>query len=303
MKISVILPCFNGASTIALQLDALCRQSWAGDWEVIVSNNGSTDESMAIVAQYRHRLPDLQIVEAYQPPAPHLGACHTYNQAFKVASGDAFVLCEADDEVGEGWLEAMANALLEHEFVAARMNYHKLNSSWVVQPRGRKQALQEVDLPRLGCYPFYQYAWGCTFGFRRSVYETLGEFNMDFSCVFDAEYCWKAQAAGLDIHFVEDAIIYYRLRSSLDALLKQRQNWGEEFTLLMRCYNAPSGKLMALRTRLTLLWLTTLRLALTLATVLKLPNSRKYLYQTVADLGWNLGAMKGRTRPLPPSYA
>ncbi|MCY7394267.1 MAG: glycosyltransferase, partial [Leptolyngbyaceae cyanobacterium CAN_BIN12] len=73
MKLSVILPCFNGAETIAVQLEALTRQSWAGEWEVIVVNNGSTDNSMEIVKRYRDRLQNLQIVNAYQPPEPRRG--------------------------------------------------------------------------------------------------------------------------------------------------------------------------------------------------------------------------------------
>ena len=64
MKLSVILPCINGAETIAVQLEALTRQSWAGEWEVIVVNNGSTDNSMEIVERYRDRLQNLQIVNA-----------------------------------------------------------------------------------------------------------------------------------------------------------------------------------------------------------------------------------------------
>ncbi|QYO63482.1 glycosyltransferase family 2 protein [Leptolyngbya sp. 7M] len=64
MKLSVVLPCFNGAKTIAVQLEALTKQHWLEGWEVVVVNNGSTDGSMAIVEQYRDRLPGLRIVEA-----------------------------------------------------------------------------------------------------------------------------------------------------------------------------------------------------------------------------------------------
>jgi glycosyltransferase involved in cell wall biosynthesis len=301
MKISVILPCFNAASTIAIQLEALCRQSWDGGWEVIFSDNGSTDESVAIVEQYRHRLPNLTIVSAYQPPGPRLGACHSYNTAFKVATGDAFVLCEADDEVGEGWLEAMGKALQEHEFVAARMDFKKLNPPWVLLAHGN--GMQETEIPKIACYPYFKYAWGCTFGFRRSVYNQLGGFNLDFSCIFDAEFCWRAQSMGFDIYMVPDAVLHYRLRSNLNALLKQRQKWGEEFILLMRCYDSPPGKFMWLRSRLKLTRLALVTLALMVGSWLRIPQSRNYLYSTIAILGWELGAIRGRSVPIPPTYA
>ena len=70
MRLSVILPCFNGAATIAVQLEALTRQTWSDGWEVVVCNNGSTDASMAIVAEYRDRLPGLRIVEVHEGTGP-----------------------------------------------------------------------------------------------------------------------------------------------------------------------------------------------------------------------------------------
>lgn len=296
MKISVILPCFNAVSTLGVQLEALCRQSWNDEWEVVVSNNGSTDGSMIIVEQYRNRLPNLKIVEAYTPPGPRLGACHSYNAAFKVATGDAFVLCEADDEVGDGWLTAMGRALLEHDFVVARMEYRRLNPAWVVQPLGN--GVQETTLPQVSCYPYLKFAWGCSFGLRRIVYETLGEFNLDFSYVFDSEYCFKAQLAGIDIHLVEDAFIHYRLRQTLKACFKQKRNWGEEFTLMLRCYGAPSGKLTELRSWLKITQLALAWAGLMVGQAIGISDSRRLLFLVVADLGWQLGAIKGRQRPL-----
>lgn len=63
-QLSVIIPCFNGADTIALQLEALLLQQWSSSWEIIVCNNGSTDNSVAVVEQYKAKLPNLRIVDA-----------------------------------------------------------------------------------------------------------------------------------------------------------------------------------------------------------------------------------------------
>ena len=43
VTLSVVLPTRNGATTIGAQVVALARQSWDGNWEVVVSDNGSTD--------------------------------------------------------------------------------------------------------------------------------------------------------------------------------------------------------------------------------------------------------------------
>jgi glycosyltransferase involved in cell wall biosynthesis len=297
VKISVILPCFNGASTIDIQMEALCRQSWPGDWEVIVANNGSTDDSMAIVEQYRSRLPELRIIDAYTPPGPRLGAYHSYNVGLAAATGDVFLLCEADDEVGDGWLEAMGNALLDHEFVVARIEYRKLNPSWLLKPLGK--GLQETEISRIECYPYLQFAWGCTFGFRRSVYEKLGEFSPSFNYVFDSDYCCRAQLAGITIQLVPDAVMHYRLRHTLKGLFKQKLNWGEDFKILLQCYGAPAGKFRWIRSRLRILNFSLMSMILLPAHWLGIPGSRKYLFAVVENLAWNIGELRSQSRPIP----
>ncbi len=51
MKLSVIIPCFNAESTIAVQLEALANQHWSEPWEVIISDGGSSDRTTEIAQQ------------------------------------------------------------------------------------------------------------------------------------------------------------------------------------------------------------------------------------------------------------
>lgn len=47
-RLSVIIPCLNAADTIGKQLEALARQEWSEPWEVVILDNGSTDETLAV---------------------------------------------------------------------------------------------------------------------------------------------------------------------------------------------------------------------------------------------------------------
>src|SRR6266545_10527 len=107
MKLSVVVPCFNSAKTIAIQLEALANQTWSEPWEVIVADNGSTDSSVAIAESYKKRLPHLRIVDA----SDRRGAGHARNVGAAAAAGDLLAFCDADDEVAPGWLSAMGQAL------------------------------------------------------------------------------------------------------------------------------------------------------------------------------------------------
>ena len=64
MRLSVIICCLNGERTIAGQLDALAAQKGLDDWEVVVSDNGSTDASRQIVGRYVGRIPNLRVVDS-----------------------------------------------------------------------------------------------------------------------------------------------------------------------------------------------------------------------------------------------
>ena len=111
MRLSVIIPCYNAAPTIAAQLDALTGQCWMHQWEVIVVNNHSTDGSMEVVERYRTRLPHLRIVDAFarrsRPYALNVGAA--------AATGESLAFCDADDEVGPGWVAAIGDALIKYQ--------------------------------------------------------------------------------------------------------------------------------------------------------------------------------------------
>lgn len=297
MKISVILPCYNGAKTIDVQLEALTRQVWQGEWEVIISNNGSTDSSIEIIEQFRDRLPQLTIVNAYDFSGPRLGAWHSYNVGLRAATGDAFVFCEADDEAGEGWLAAMAKALEIHEFVVARMDYQKLNDPAMLGAPGTR--LQETDIPKLEAPPYYNFAWGCSFGLRRSLYEKLGEISPQFNYVFDTEYCFRAQKIGLQVHFVPDAVMHYRLRQTPDEIFKQQRKWGEEFNQVMRCYGFARGKLPVLRRQMKVAKLLLKGSLIWPLRRLGLPIKPKLASDLANDLGWTLGEISGLSKPLP----
>jgi glycosyltransferase involved in cell wall biosynthesis len=63
--LSVIVPAFNAAATIGEQLEAFMAQAWAGDWDVVVADNGSTDETAKIVERFA-------VAERFSPPGPTL---------------------------------------------------------------------------------------------------------------------------------------------------------------------------------------------------------------------------------------
>lgn len=224
MKLSVIVPCFNAAHTISVQLEALMNQKWSEPWEVIVSDNGSTDESLVIVEQYRERIPNLRVVDS----SARRGAAHARNVGARVANADALAFVDADDEVAPEWLAAMGDALFQHDFVAGRKDNEKLNEPWVTKSyRGEEceGVVKSFYLP---------FAGSSNIGIKRSLHDTIGGFDETIQGVEDVDYCWRIQEAGTKLHYVPDALVHFRLRNTLAGMYHRAWREGMYEILLYK---------------------------------------------------------------------
>lgn len=226
--VSVVLPSRNGAATIGVQLEALAAQSWEGSWELVVADNGSTDESMQIVESFRDRLPALQIVDA----SACRGLPRALNLAVRVSRGRFIAFVNDDDEVGEGWLEAIAQALERHEAVGGRLEYERLNEPWTIELRERPQ---EAGLLEWGFLDYLPFSAGASLAVRRELHDSIGGFDEAMvPAGEDMDYCWRLQQAGAKLAFAPDAVTHYRLRPSLRATFRQALAYGEAHVLVYK---------------------------------------------------------------------
>ncbi len=255
MKLSVIIPCKNAADTIHGQLEALAGQRWAGEWELIVSDNGSTDGTLSVVDRYRDRIPNLQVVDASRVR----GGAHARNAGARVASGDALVFCDADDEVAPGWLQAIGTALSRHDFVASCLEFERLNEPWVRESRGGRKRNEDspsrsvdrtrsssswrlVDLPRLSYPPHLPHA-ASGLGVKRRIHEAIGGFDESLPRAMDTDYCLRLQLAGFSLHVIPDAVIHMRFRTEYGEMFRQARLWAVYNTLLYCRYRPPGVRI------------------------------------------------------------
>lgn len=228
MRLSVIIPCFNAADTIAVQLEALAGQHWSEPWEVIVSDNGSSDDSLKIVERYMERLPNLQIVDS----SDRQGSSHARNVGVLAATGEALLFCDSDDEVAPGWMAAMGEAVFRHDFVTCRLDTEKLNPLWLQKSRKNSQR----DVP-IQFYPHYlPFGGSCCIGVKRSLHESVGGFDESMFAMEDVDYCWRIQLAGTNLHFVAQTAIYYRYYKRFGRMYSQMYGLGKNAAFLYRRY-------------------------------------------------------------------
>lgn len=98
MRISIIIPCYNHAHFLADAIDSALSQSWR-DCEVIVVDDGSTDETVAVAGRYA----GVRLVRQI-----HAGVSATRNTGLRFSTGDILIFLDADDRL---WPDAAQHAI------------------------------------------------------------------------------------------------------------------------------------------------------------------------------------------------
>lgn len=275
MKISVVIPCFNSAQYLGDQLDGLARQKLDEPWEVIVADNGSTDDPGSVVRAFQSKVPNLRMIDA----SGGRGVSYARNRGAEAAAGEFLLFCDADDVVAVGWLEAMARAFAEHDLVTGPAEYEKLNVNPGTRPESRTTA-------RVWDYlPIMPHAIGCNMGIRRSLHDAIGGCDETLFAMDDVDYSWRAQLAGAELYFAADAVVHYRVRTSAWVAFKQFMRYGEFAVLLYKKFRNEGVTKKTLKDGLRSWW-TLLR---------QLPQllRRRTRARWIRQLGMAVGRLKG----------
>lgn len=281
VDVSVVIPFRSAAPYIQTQLEALERQDFAGDWEIIAVDNGSRDASRQIAESFLARL-NLRLVDA---PASRGGAAYATNVGVLHARGAKLIFIDADDEIEPGYISAMAAALDVHDFVTSAFDHRALNADWVQSAHG--PAWRQPDEPlfvQFGVLPFA----GGSIGVSRPVYEKVGGFPEQLPRMYDIAFSWEVQFAGTSLHYVPEAVYRVRYRNSLCGLLRQGFAGGSTAPLLYTRYRAAGME----RRHLAEVAKSWARLALRFARA----RSRAELAPLMIALGRELGRPSGSIR-------
>lgn len=109
-KISIGMPACNSAETIGASIESLLGQS-RGDFELIVSDNASTDATRDVVETYCRR--DARI--SYERQSVNIGANPNYSHVARLARGEFFKWSSSSDWCAPSFLERCLTELVAHD--------------------------------------------------------------------------------------------------------------------------------------------------------------------------------------------
>jgi glycosyltransferase involved in cell wall biosynthesis len=141
-RLSVIIPNYNHGAYLPTSLNAVLRQS-VSPLEVIVVDDGSTDNSVEVLEQFARQHSNLW----YLKHEKNLGAVAAVETGIKAARGDYMLFASADDEVVPGFLEASLRLLARHPEAALSCTA----SEWLDVGSGLKWHMA-ADMASRPCY-------------------------------------------------------------------------------------------------------------------------------------------------------
>ena len=230
MKVSVCIPTYNSAAYIGECLRSVLEQKGV-DFEVIVFDNASEDESWKIIQSFRH--PQIQAFRSEQ----NSGMAANFNRAVSHARGDYVKLLCSDDVLEARALELQARFLDEHRGISMVTSATRLMDS-EGHPLGTVQRFSgPVVIDRLNLRAI-SLIYGNVIGepsavlFRRESWFRAGPFREAFATLIDLEMWFRLSQEGA-VGYIPEPLSRIRrhARSMTSRLRRDGESQGETLRL------------------------------------------------------------------------
>jgi GT2 family glycosyltransferase len=219
--VSIIVCSYNGGPTLASCLDSLGKLNYP-EYEVILVDDGSTDDTSYIAAQF----PWVRYI-----PQSNQGLSHARNTGAAAAKGEVFAYTDSDCMVDPDWLYYLIGTLVSGDYAGVGgPNVTPPAKNWIQAcvagaPGGPSHVLL-TDVVA-------EHIPGCNMAFYRWAFEGVGGFDTEYrKAGDDVDFCWRIQQAGWVVAFSPTAIVWHYRRFTLRAFFKQQNGYGEAESLL-----------------------------------------------------------------------
>ena len=221
---SVVVPAYNAAGTLPLCLAALADQdSPSSAYEVIVVDDGSTDETAAIA-----RAAGVRVIGQ-----PRAGPAAARNRGAAAAAGELLLFTDADCAPVRGWLAALSAAFADPAVAGAKGAY--LTRQRGLVPRFTQLEYEE-RYDRMAGVETIDFVDTYSAAYRRDVFLANRGFDTIFptASVEDQELSFRLAEKGYRLVFVPAAQVYHRHNPTLRAYVRRKFLIGYWKALLAR---------------------------------------------------------------------
>lgn len=187
-SVSIVLPCYNGAGFLAQSIDSVISQTYT-DWELILVNDCSKDNSLEIMQRYASADSRIRIINNEH----NLKLPGALNRGFQEAKGKYLTWTSHDNRMAPTMLEEFVN------YLDANPDKGLVTACYAAFSLKTGEQLYEVHhpdpqlhLPLFNCVCY-------AFMYRREVLETVGDYDTTLFLVEDYDYwvrIWQRYSVG-----------------------------------------------------------------------------------------------------------
>ena len=225
-RVSVVVPVYNGARTIADCIDSVLQSSWPrSDLELLLVDNNSTDATGEVLSRYRDRAILLQ--------EPTQGPAAARNRGLASATGDVIAFTDADCVVHSDWIREIVAPLGDPSVgivggtILARRPCNAIEQ-FGERIHDHRMAIEVYTPP---------YAITMNWASRRAVLDKVGFFDEKLLRCEDCDLAWRVVQAGYRIVHAPSAVIYHRNEKTLLGLMAEGYAHGYHSIPLLRKHN------------------------------------------------------------------
>jgi len=209
---SVVIASLNGEKALPQCMSALFKTRWT-DFEVILVDNGSTDQTSDVV---RQGWGAVRIMRSEK----NLGFAGGNNLGMQAAKGDWIVLLNDDTEVHPGWLQALEEVAALYKdagILGCKLLYPDGKTiqhagGWI-EPNGltHHRGYGEVDRGQYDDVKESEYVTGAAFAMKREAIQKIGLLDEKYFPIYfeEIDYCTRAAVAGYKIYYVPQAVVIH----------------------------------------------------------------------------------------------
>ena len=254
VMLGVIILNWNGRKLLEQFLPTAVRFTQGSDVELVVADNGSTDDSVEWI---RSRFPNVRVLEFKE----NLGFAGGYNKAINETDYECVILLNSDVEVTDGWWQPLLAFMKRHPEVGACQpkirSYHKrdyfeyagaaggyLDRLGYPYCRGRILEKVERDEGQYDGDPVeITWASGAALMVRVSAYREAGGLDERFFAhQEEIDLCCRMIALGYKVMALSDSVVYHVGGASLNQGNPKKTYLNFRNNLLLLHKNLPTGK-------------------------------------------------------------
>lgn len=207
MDLSLVVTTRDRANRLPKTLERLSAIRSERSWELVLVDNGSTDETASLLEDFAAAAP--MSVRTTFEPEPGLG--RALNAGVREARGAVIATTDDDCYPREDYVDAVLGAFERHEvgYMGGRVLLHDASDARVSVFEGEEPLLMPS-----GYFPHPGFVGGGNLGFRREVFEAIGGFDPElgvgtpFPCE-DIDFCARASAAGWHGGYFPEPTVYH----------------------------------------------------------------------------------------------